>query len=479
MGYLFQYPMRRFRRARWGISWLLLASWGGLMNSRADLGPSAPLAEPVTPYRNLRQTTLEYRGPEEDVADPGEIRIAWFGPTGASNVLGADMWWAANFAVGEANARTQAASPHGPASSADGPAPLLCRLVPCWAADPWGAGVSQLARMVYEERPLAVVGSIDSASTHLAEQIVAKANLPLVSPIATDKSITLAGVSWTFACAPSDSAVAAVLVDGILSTLENRNRRVALLATTDHESRMTTREVLREFTRRQHPPDFRFDVPPGAQESSQQLAALAEAGPAVVLIIAGAEDSARLTQAVRRACKPGQGSDSDRGPRLFGCQSMARTQFRELAGPVGEEVCFPLVGVASLTNSTAAVFVQRFTTERGHPPDYASLLAYDATQLLLEAIRQAGPHRARVRNALSSLSPWPGIAGAISFDGTGQNIRTNVLLGTWRGGQIQLINARLGPAKRLFGGIGPSSDLACINYPTSNKLRTVCVSSYE
>ena len=90
--------------------------------------------------------------------------------------------------------------------------------------DPWGTGVSQLTRMVYDEQPLALLGSVDSATTHLAEQVVAKANLPLVSPIATDKSVTLAGVSWMFSCAPDEAAIARVLVDAVLAAGGGRAR---------------------------------------------------------------------------------------------------------------------------------------------------------------------------------------------------------------------------------------------------------------
>ena len=413
---------------------LLLQLWiGETASSDATVSSAEPLAAPVAPFLNLRQTVLEYRGPEDAIPASGEIRIGWFGPTDGINPVAADAWWAARLAIEEGNAAPGV------------PVPLFFRLVPCWANDPWGAGVSRLARMIYEEQPLALIGSFDSASTHLAEQIVAKANLPLISPIATDKSITLAGVSWMFACAPSDAAIAPVLVEGMISALPERSGRLALLATTDHESRMTTREVLRELVRRQHPPDFRFDVTPGAHEISRQLSALVDADPAAVLIIAGVEDSAKLVQAVRRLSgSSARPAPSRFSPLLFGGQSMARTSFREMAGLAGEEIYFPLLGAANPTNSNAAAFTERFTAERHHPPDYNALLTYDATRLLLEAIRQAGPHRGRVRSALVRLSPWQGIAGAIAFDGTGQNTRTNVSLATWRGGRIDSFT---GPAR--------------------------------
>jgi ABC-type branched-subunit amino acid transport system substrate-binding protein len=64
-------------------------------------------------------------------------------------------------------------------------------------------------------------------------------------------------------------------------------------------------------------------------------------------------------------------------------------------------------------------------------------MTYDATRLLLAAIDQAGPRRATVRQALADLSPWDGIAGTIHFDGTGQNTRTDLVLGSIRNGSPQ------------------------------------------
>jgi branched-chain amino acid transport system substrate-binding protein len=410
-------------------------------------------ASSLTPFRRLREATLGYHGSEIDLTNLTEIRVGWFGPTNLSDPVNGDLWWAANLAIREVNEQSKsppergvhAASPSGVSSvSADpktlsssapkrseGCAPaasdkpsfqsLPFRLVPRWAVDPWGTGVSQLARMVYEEQPLAVLGSVDSASTHLAEQVVAKANLPLVSPIATDNSVTLAGVSWMFSCAPADNVIARVLADAIQPRLRSPADKLVLLATTDHESRMTTRELVRELSHRGRRPDFRFDVRPGAVDTSRQMQAAADAKPAVVLIIAGAEDAARLARAVRASVG---------AVAIFGGPSLSRRTFLVLAGPAAEGVCFPLLFVADSTDANAVHFVERFSAERHYLPDYTAVLTYDATRLLIEAIRRAGPNRARVRETLAQLSPWPGIAGSIQFDGTGQNTRTNLCMGT-------------------------------------------------
>ncbi len=456
--------------------------------------PDSTTAPEPAPFLRFRDTALGYHGPSVDFTNLTEIRIGWFGPTNLADPLSGDLWHAANLAFREANEASAATEPVPgipdpglPISSSPLPAPrsltrapsselrapLPFRLVPRWSVNPWGTGVSQLTRMVYDEQPLALIGSVDSASTHLAEQITAKANLPLVSPVATDPSVTLAGVSWMFACAPSDAAIARVVVADVLAALptdrsqksevrsqraEGRGQRTegggrraedggrrtedgnpksrttcVLLTCTDHESRMLTREVLREFSQRGRLPDYRFDVPPGSADFDQQMKALAEIQPAAVLILAGVEDSARLVRAVRRSSEL-EARSSERV--IFGTQSMGRSRFRELAGPAAEGVRFPLLCAMDPADPRAARFAALFQAERNRAPDYAAVLTYDATTLLVEAIRRAGPNRARIREALIALSPWPGLAGVIHFDGTGQNTRTNIGMATIQNGDV-------------------------------------------
>ena len=393
--------------------------------------PAAP-----EPYLRLRETTLGYTGAAEDFANLTEIRIGWFGPSDPADPLNGDFWWAADFAVREAN-ETRPAPPDSavcPPSSAFRSLPI--RLVARWAPDPWRAGVSLLARMVYDEQPLALLGSIDSASTHLAEQVVAKANLPLVSPLATDKTATLAGVSWMFACAPDDVAVARVLVGDVLAAFATITRqkgnsqmqdpaccRSLLAGDSTPESRASS--LLHSAS--MQAPEFRFDLPPGVANADESLQGTAAAHPAAVIVIADAADSARLTRAVRE--RLGE-------VPVFGGQTMGRTRFLELAGPAAEGVRFPLLFATDPSNQTAAAFTAHFAAERHHVPDYSAALAYDATRLLIEAIRRAGPNRARIREALGQLSPWSGIAGPITFDGTGQNLRSELCLGTVRNGAV-------------------------------------------
>ena len=61
-------------------------------------------------------------------------------------------------------------------------------------------------------------------SAHLAEQVVAKARLPLVCPVSSDRTANVANVPWMFSVLPGDNAQAPCLAE-----VPGRDRRLAWL----------------------------------------------------------------------------------------------------------------------------------------------------------------------------------------------------------------------------------------------------------
>jgi ABC-type branched-subunit amino acid transport system substrate-binding protein len=66
-------------------------------------------------------------------------------------------------------------------------------------------------------------------------------------------------------------------------------------------------------------------------------------------------------------------------------------------------------------------FSERFTARTGASPSPAAAGVYDAVRIIARGLRQAGPNRARLRDALASRPAYHGASGIISFDGAGNN----------------------------------------------------------
>lgn len=335
-------------------------------------------------------------------SDIAEVRIGYFGPALASHPQAGDMWCAASLAIEQANA-------------AGGYEGTPFRLVAGWSGNPWGSGVADVARMAYVHKVWAIVGGIDGPSTHLAEQVVAKARLALVNPAATDKSVNQASVPWMFSCVPQDDALAAVLAPAIASCV--RTRPFVIVSTVDHDSHLFVVELLKALKERGLAPAYHFELSPGRALVHAVLSKLLSIDSKAVVLIADAHNSARMIRELRAA-----GCDG----ALFGGPWMGRRAFLEQASQKADGVVFPYLCVAS---EAAPKFERDFAERFGRQPDYLAAHTYDAVTMAIAAIRKAGLERTRIRDSLKEMSPWQGVSGEIRWDSSGANSRP-VRLGT-------------------------------------------------
>ncbi len=338
-----------------------------------------------------------------------EVRIGYFGPSSTDHPSAGDMWCAASLALEQAN---EAGGYEG--------APF--RLISAWSENPWGSGVADVARMAYVDKVWAMVGGIDGASTHLAEQIVAKAQLVLVNPVATDKSINQASVSWMFSCVPQDDVQAAVLAPEIASRVQAKP--FVMVSTVDHDSHLFVVELLKALKAQGLAPAYHFELKTSPSPFQSVLEKLLSVDPKAVVLAADAGNSARLLGELRAA--------GYKGP-VFGGPWMGRRGFVEQAGDAAEGVVFPHLSAAS---EASRHFEQDFAERFGHEPDYLATHTYDAIMMTIAAICQAGLDRTEIWEALRGASPWQGVSGEIRWNAVGANCRP-VGLGTIKNARVQ------------------------------------------
>ncbi|UCF37249.1 MAG: ABC transporter substrate-binding protein [Acidobacteriota bacterium] len=381
-------------------------------------GAQAPQGQqPDAPYFEAREQLSEYHGPGRDDPIPGdltEIRIGYFGPSDPADPVAGDLWLAAQTAIEEINA-------------AGGYEGLPFRLLPAWSADPWGSGIRQVTQLVYHDQVWALIGSIDGPSTHLAEQVVAKARLTLINPGSTDKTVNLANVPWMFSCLPGEHLIVPALVDELLQG--SLHRSYVLISGIDHDSRVFTEALLQELGRRGSSPRLHLQFSARAPGSFDTLSAIQDETVSAVIVAADPFESAQI---VRYLSSLFQG-------QLFGGPSFGRGPFLQRAGTAAEGAIFPLP--ASIRQPSR--FSEEFQRLHGRLPDFATLQTYDAVHLLAQAIRAAGLNRARIRDAVREGIPWYGVNGEINWDPTGQNRRPPILHRI-RDGQIEALALQTG-----------------------------------
>jgi branched-chain amino acid transport system substrate-binding protein len=407
---------------------------------------------PPRPFFHTRSREPNYVGPGRELADPpdlAEILIGYFGPPVASHPQAGDMWCAACLAVEQAN-------------EGGGYRDKPFRLVPAWSENPWGTGVKELTRLVFEDRVWAIIGGIDGPTTHLAEQVAVKAGLPLLNPVSTDKTVNLINVPWIFSCMPQDHIQAQALAEGLLdfglriadcglkdgtdlnppSAIINPQSPFVLVSAVDHDSHLFAVEFEKAVTARRLSYAHSYQFNPADHDANDLVEEICSARSEAVVIIAGAQTSAQLVRGLRESGYSGS---------IWGGPWMGQRAFVAGAGRWAEGVVFPCSYVAAPESSA---FEKEFARRLGRSPDYLAAHTYDAVSLLIAVVRRSGLNRARIRDAIRELSPWPGVSGTIAWDAPGSNDRP-VSLCTVRDGRVvplvpeqQRRSTRIGEASR-------------------------------
>lgn len=307
------------------------------------------------PYLDKSETPLGYNGPGRELRGPRGvhlIRIGFFGPDQAAHPRAGAIWMGAKLALEDAN-RT------------GGYRGNPFELVERWSDDVWRGGASAVVRLAYTDEVWAILGGIDGATTHLAEQVVAKALLPLVDPVSTDQTVNHANVPWMFSCAPSDPAIAAYLVAKLPAG------EYTVVSAIDHDARNLAKQFLKVAEAQHRLPAWHHEIDP----APFQLPPL-EGAACVVLA------PAKETAAVMAAAPP---------------------DMLLLAGPSARSRQFESTRavIAPRLHTANKARIQRLESRFGRPADDFSLLAYDAAQFVVEAIREAGLNRALIRDRLA------------------------------------------------------------------------------
>ncbi len=342
------------------------------------------------PYRGVEKQPLTFNGTGREDPEPSgltNVSIGLFGPRGTGESQQEQIWQGANLAIENAN---QAGGYHG----------LPFRLVSVWTENPWAGGAAKLIRSVYDDNLWGIIGGVDSATTHLAEQVVAKAQLVLINPAATDRSIHAANVPWMFSCVPGDNAIAPL----ISSELKTRKLPFAVVSSTGHDARLFTKELTRALEHDRLSPVAHVEFDPQSSPSTQVADSILAGKSDAVVVIANANQTSDFIMRVRES---------------------GYKKLIVVAPWLGEVAARPNVGKILLPQlgDIQSDFSKRFATRYGHQPDYAAAHAYDAADLLIASIRKAGLNRARILDAMRAQSPYKGITGVIEWDALGQNRR--------------------------------------------------------
>jgi ABC-type branched-subunit amino acid transport system substrate-binding protein len=364
-----------------------------------------PFSKYTTPYHEFYQDLVEYNGaardvPDAELKDLSEIRIGFIGPLydHPQQVLGNRMLNGATLAIEEANI-----------NGGYGGKPF--KLMVHNDSAIWGAASNEIVKMVYDEKVWAMFGSISSDTTHIALRLTLKAETPLVNSASTDPTIPETIIPWYFTDIQDDRLQGYTLARHIYTELGLK--RIAILRVNDRYGRFGVLKFRDASRRLGHPVVIEQKFMPGDTDFRHQLQIIEDSRVDGILLWTDIGPAAMILQ---------QMQELGMKQRVFGSHRTIGDDLVKLAGSAAEnfEAVFPYDPTRA--DPRWLDFKARYEARFHEAPDHFASLAYDAMQILLNAICRAGLNKGRIRDALTATENYKGVTGDMVFDPNCKNI---------------------------------------------------------
>jgi branched-chain amino acid transport system substrate-binding protein len=388
----FQFPVRNFK---FQISNFKLA-FGGLLLAVLLVSTLPCFAQaPREPYAVIPRDAVNYAGPGRDAKHDlqgSEIKIGLLAPlTGPHLNEGKALLQAAQLAIED-----EAASPL--------PEGRRLSLVPRDQSGPWGRTSNEIVHLVYEDQAVAIVTSLDGGSAHLAEQVANKVGIPIVT-LSTDPTTTEINLPWIFRLGPTDTQQARAFARDIYVT--RKLKQVILITENSHDGRVGGEEFQKAARELNTLTVIQLTIEPSDWNPDSVVSQIMAQKPEALVFWTGDEIAAGLVPRFRRAFPTAP---------VYLCQEAAQERSEQAQDNIW------IVTTRFAGSPLRESFQERNRARAGALPAPAAAQAYDAVRLLAAALRRSGLNRARLRDALATLSSYAGTSGAISFDHAGNDL---------------------------------------------------------
>ena len=384
---------------------------------KKDDGSYGGTPDTLRPYRGVGEPARRFfvdppnfRGPGRDDPPPEgleSVALGLIAPLrGKDAVAGRAMQNAARLALDEAND-----------AGGYGDAKLPFRLHVREEGASWGAAGDAAVELVYEEGVWGLLGGYEDTNSHVLTRVLLKVEVPNLNPTGVDPTITEHNIPWLLRVRPDDRQTSYRLAKRVFE--DDGRERVVMFRANSRYGRTGTIEF-KDAARRLRKPvllETRYEASDGDWAARMDRIKLLK--PDAVVVWGRPGPTGAAVKALREA-----GIDC----AVYGPDRVATPAFLEAAGDAAEGFVFTYPIDPRSRAEPWTRFRDRYRERFGEEADATASYTYDATRLLIDAIRKAGLNRARIRDALYEVRSYEGVSGTIRFDPTQNNI-TPVILG--------------------------------------------------
>ena len=300
-------------------------------------------------------------------------------------------------------------------------------------------GQSEAQRLI-SDGAVALVGTYQSDVTQNVAAVAERAGVPLVIDVAVDDAILEQGYQNTFRIQPDATSMGAAGADALIAMGEANDAPVDTVSYIHIEGSFgqSVFDAFKEQAESQGvtvAAEITYDGT-SFTDATTQVREAAAADPDAIVVTGYYPDALLISTAID-ALAP----DVD---AVYGVANggFDDGSFPSDAGEAGEGLLSANYHY-SATSERAADIRARFEEEYGKPMETASMLSYQAVEVIAEALEAAGSDDpAEVRDAIAELElddPLLAFDGPITFDETGQNENATVIVMQIQGGKVEQV----------------------------------------
>jgi branched-chain amino acid transport system substrate-binding protein len=285
------------------------------------------------------------------------------------------------------------------------------------------SAVSAAQKLINQSNVVAIIGPQASRNAVPASTIAENARIPMISPWSTNPDTT-AGKKYVFRVAFIDSFQGRVMARFAIEELEATKAAALYDVASDYNKGIA--EIFKQVFEEAGGQVVAFETyTTGEEEFTAQLTAIRDSG-ADVLFLPNYYNEVPLQ--VRQAREIGVEAT------VIGSDSWGQLAVEDMAEMEG--LFFSTHYAPDIASDVAQEFIKKYQAAYGEVPDDVAALTYDAFGMLFQAIKSQGKADPEsIRNGLSTTGQYEGVTGRMEYKGTGDPIKSAVILQI-RGGRF-------------------------------------------
>ncbi len=271
----------------------------------------------------------------------------------------------------------------------------------------WGAGSSEVVDLVFKEKVMAILGSIDGRNSHLAEQVIAKTQVLYLSAWASDPSLSKAYVPWYFSIVPTDDQQAALLLEEFI--VQKRFQKILVVHDQTYDAEQALKSLVEASKEKQELSILSVSYQSSASIRGDFLAKVNKS-QAEAIILMGRQLA--LSKILKQLTELGETI-----PIYANLSVLESQEFFSIQNEYKDR--FTVISLGLGLHSDSSGFERAFIKEFNKKPGPIAAFSYDGIMIIAEALKQSENHGVNLQETMSQIN-YQGLTGNIQFDSQGR-----------------------------------------------------------